>query len=93
MTNGLKKRVAIACQGGGSHTSFTAGVLQGLLGNLPGDVEVVAPERHVGRSDLRGARLGGPAAQRHRRWPFASCAISGTRRPPPIRGIESSIKY
>jgi NTE family protein len=37
-----KKRVAVACQGGGSHTAFTAGVLQGLLGNLPGDVDVVA---------------------------------------------------
>jgi NTE family protein len=35
-------RVAIACQGGGSHTSFTAGVLQGLLEHLPGDVEVAA---------------------------------------------------
>jgi NTE family protein len=37
-----KKRVAVACQGGGSHTAFTAGVLQGLLGNLPSDVDVVA---------------------------------------------------
>lgn len=35
-------RVAIACQGGGSHTAFTAGVLQGLIANLPADVEVVA---------------------------------------------------
>jgi NTE family protein len=26
-----RKRVAIACQGGGSHTAFTAGVLKGLL--------------------------------------------------------------
>ena len=26
------RRVAIACQGGGSHTAFTAGVLRGLLG-------------------------------------------------------------
>jgi NTE family protein len=34
--------VAIACQGGGSHTAFTAGVLQGLIGNLPEDVDVVA---------------------------------------------------
>jgi NTE family protein len=42
MNNGSKNRVAIACQGGGSHTAFTAGVLQGLLGNLPSDVEVVA---------------------------------------------------
>jgi len=37
-----KKRVAIGCQGGGSHTAFTAGVLQGLLTALPDDVEVVA---------------------------------------------------
>src|SRR5579859_2010757 len=42
MSQGEKKRVAIACQGGGSHTAFTAGVLQGLLGNLPDDAEVVA---------------------------------------------------
>jgi NTE family protein len=41
-TNGAKKRVAIACQGGGSLTSFTAGVLQGVIGGLPDDVEVVA---------------------------------------------------
>ena len=37
-----RSRVAIACQGGGSHTVFTAGVLQELLGNLPEEVEVVA---------------------------------------------------
>jgi NTE family protein len=35
-------RVAIACQGGGSHAAFTAGVLQGMMQNLPDDVEVVA---------------------------------------------------
>ena len=37
-----RSRVAIACQGGGSHTAFTAGVLQGLIGNIPEGVEVVA---------------------------------------------------
>ncbi len=42
MSNGTRSRVAIACQGGGSHTAFTAGVLQNLLANLPEDVEVVA---------------------------------------------------
>src|SRR5262245_60155888 len=42
MFNGSRRRVAIACQGGGSHTAFTAGVLRGLMGNLPEDVEVVA---------------------------------------------------
>jgi NTE family protein len=37
-----RSRVAIACQGGGSHTAFSAGVLQELLGNLPEEVDVVA---------------------------------------------------
>ena len=37
-----RNRVAIACQGGGSHTAFTAGVLQGLLANFPDDAELVA---------------------------------------------------
>lgn len=37
-----RTRVAIACQGGGSHTAFTAGVLQGFLSSPPEDVEVVA---------------------------------------------------
>jgi NTE family protein len=37
-----RRRVAIACQGGGSHTAFTSGVLQGLLANLPEEVDVVA---------------------------------------------------
>jgi NTE family protein len=40
--NGSNKRVGIACQGGGSHTAFTAGVLQHLMENLPDDAEVVA---------------------------------------------------
>jgi NTE family protein len=40
---GDKKRVAIACQGGGSHTAFTAGVLRVLLGSGPlQEYEVVA---------------------------------------------------
>jgi NTE family protein len=42
LENGSHTRVAIACQGGGSHTAFTAGVLQGLMERLPSDVEVVA---------------------------------------------------
>ena len=33
MTDTRRTRVAIACQGGGSHTAFTAGVLKGLLGS------------------------------------------------------------
>jgi NTE family protein len=38
-----RKRVALACQGGGSHTAFTAGVLKRLLGDpaLTGRVDVV----------------------------------------------------
>jgi NTE family protein len=42
MDDGSRRRVAIACQGGGSHTAFTAGVLQGLISGLPDDVQVVA---------------------------------------------------
>jgi NTE family protein len=34
-------RVAIACQGGGSHTAFTAGVLRGLLSAWPEGHELV----------------------------------------------------
>ena len=41
-TSNGRTRVAIACQGGGSHTAFTAGVLQGALGSMPADVEIVA---------------------------------------------------
>ena len=33
--------VAIACQGGGSHTAFTAGVLRGLLRDVPEQYEIV----------------------------------------------------
>lgn len=40
--DGSNKRVGIACQGGGSHTAFTAGVLQCLMENLPDQTEVVA---------------------------------------------------
>jgi NTE family protein len=42
MVNTRRSRIAIACQGGGSHTAFTAGVLAGLLARLPEEVEVVA---------------------------------------------------
>jgi len=37
-----RNRIGIACQGGGSHTAFTAGVLQGLLASFPQDAEVAA---------------------------------------------------
>lgn len=42
MGTSARSRVAIACQGGGSHTVFTAGVLQEVLLNLPEEVDVVA---------------------------------------------------
>jgi NTE family protein len=42
MGDGRRSRVAIACQGGGSLTAFTAGALQGLFADLPEDVEIVA---------------------------------------------------
>jgi hypothetical protein len=58
---GNKKRVAIACQGGGSHTAFTAGVLKGRLrsGTLQ-EREVVALSGTSGGAV--GALLGGDAA-------------------------------
>ena len=37
-----KARIACACQGDGSHTAFTAGVLQGLLEREDEDQEIVA---------------------------------------------------
>ena len=40
--DGARRRVAIACQGGGSHTAFTAGVLKRLLAEKRGEYEVVA---------------------------------------------------
>lgn len=42
MPTQARKKVAVACQGGGSHTAFTAGVLCGLLNDIPEDVEIVA---------------------------------------------------
>ena len=35
-------RVAIACQGGGSHSAFTGGVLQRVIDDAPGEYEVTA---------------------------------------------------
>ena len=66
--------VAVACQGGGSHTAFTAGVLTGLLRDLPEEYEITALSGTSGgamcaalawdglrRGDVEGAvnRLGG----------------------------------
>jgi NTE family protein len=43
------RRIAIACQGGGSHTAFTAGVLRGLL-----DPGAAGDRRNVGLSGTSG---------------------------------------
>ena len=80
---GERKRVAIACQGGGSHTAFTAGVLKRLLGREElARLRDRRPERHLGRRGVRAARLVGLAAAP--RAARASCSTrSGrtTRRP------------
>src|SRR3712207_7030417 len=66
---GERKRVAIACQGGGSHTAFTAGVLKkllrteefkryevvGLSGTSGGAVCALLAWHHLLRDDGRGA--------------------------------------
>ena len=59
---GAPRRVAIACQGGGSHTAFTAGVLSRLL---DGDELALGRETDLGRiarvdrgDGRRGDRLG-----------------------------------
>lgn len=42
MTKGKTSQVAIACQGGGSHTAFTAGALIKILRKLKNDFSIVA---------------------------------------------------
>lgn len=41
ITTGNPRRIAIACQGGGSHTAFTAGALKGIFKHLPETYELV----------------------------------------------------
>jgi NTE family protein len=50
---GGRRRIAIACQGGGSHTAFTAGVLKRLLG----DDEARARFEVVGLSGTSGGAI------------------------------------
>ncbi|HJV92371.1 MAG TPA: patatin-like phospholipase family protein, partial [Azonexus sp.] len=52
MSTAPAKTIAIACQGGGSHTAFTGGVLQALLRNLK-------PSEHriIGLSGTSGGAL------------------------------------
>ena len=47
-----RKRIAIACQGGGSHTAFTAGVLKRVL-----RPEVLARQEVVGLSGTSGGAI------------------------------------
>jgi NTE family protein len=42
MSESTQTAVAIACQGGGSHTAFTAGVLKEILRNCPSEYEITA---------------------------------------------------
>lgn len=65
------KRVAIACQGGGSHTAFTAGVLKGLLPELEPEYELVGLSGTSGGAlsafaAWNGLCTGGPEAARER---------------------------
>lgn len=64
-------RVAIACQGGGSHTAFTAGVLKGLLPELEPEYELVGLSGTSGGAvsafaAWNGLCTGGPDAVRER---------------------------
>jgi len=52
IVQGEPRRVAIACQGGGSHTAFTAGVLSRLL-----QPDVMAGHRVVGVSGTSGGAI------------------------------------
>src|SRR5579884_1634736 len=77
MPHPQRPRVAIACQGGGSHTAFTAGVLKAFLralrgreGDLGCDVDVVA------LSGTSGGAI------------FALLAWDGLLRGEPKRGVE-----
>ncbi len=38
----IRKRIAIACQGSGSHTAFTAGVLKKILSQRDKTYDIVA---------------------------------------------------
>src|SRR5829696_5517751 len=78
MTDTGRTRVAIACQGGGSHTAFTAGVLKRLLGaeELAG-YEVVGLSGTSGGGGVRPARLVGAAGGRPGRRRRAAGGVLG----------------
>jgi len=63
-----KRKVAIACQGGGSHAAFAAGVLSGLLSGEDGDrfdrdCRLVALSGTSGGARLRLFGVVGPACE------------------------------
>ena len=57
MTGGTPRRVAIACQGGGSHTAFTAGVLSRLFDGPELDGPELDGYRVVGLSGTSGGAV------------------------------------
>ena len=61
--NGRCARVAIACQGGGSHTAFTAGVLRRLF-----DSDDIARYDVVGLSGTSGGAVCALLCRRRRSW-------------------------
>ena len=79
MNNGERSRVAIACQGGGSHTAFTARRPPGPAGEPPGRRRRHRADRNVGRRDLRGARLGRLRPQRQ---------DAGDQEAPAVLGVD-----
>ena len=57
MTGAARRRVAIACQGGGSHTAFTAGVLSRLFDGPEPDAEGLGRYDIVGISGTSGGAV------------------------------------
>lgn len=56
MTTNTPTKVAIACQGGGSHTAFTAGVLKGLLDEWVDEGHL--PESEFRKTDVHRIEMG-----------------------------------
>lgn len=60
-----QRRVAVACQGGGSHAAFTAGVLDRLLADLPARYDVVGISGASGGAVAATAAWYGLASSAH----------------------------
>src|SRR5215213_9043063 len=61
---GNKKRVAIACQGGGSHTAFTAGVLKAAALRAAAGTRGGCSEWNLRRGGVRAAGVAQPVEGR-----------------------------